>query len=516
MLEQYINKFWTQVFRDSAFIDKLLSGLEDTYEQSEIDVQTLNKALSRHTIDVFRPQKWVFVTYDESEMNQDAMLFDQEDVYFNGLYDFGDRLHNFFTLPIHTSIKKIPFIMSSPVEPGVILQENVDYFVNHDRNLIFFRDNPFTRGFEQRFLDSLEDPELGIGMWFFRVNKDYNDINDIYAETVKLNVTSSEYFKKIVNSIWDLRVEGGTIDNVNQLMLSSVDTDFIHVGGELKRIFTEGERKWVEIEERLYSAPSATGVLPAIGDDIADGEMIWDSVSIFTGLDTIPYEAFPALHLSHNFIGSEFTDGVMVENVDYPFPEKELLVLVNSVNAFVLVKDISATALLYLADGVNGFIIDLLVTDIDADYQAVNARWDLPFKGRKDTVESFKTYLLGITAEKGRELTDIIIEDNYNKVPDTINLFTEYQQRAFKNNAFFVSINTDFIPEGVDPGMFLSYLKFTIPAYTTLLTFLGTSSTVTYDTSNITESVEVFHVANIDESYSGTSITDNVNRKLSL
>ena len=514
MLEQYINKFWIQVFKDSVFINKLLLGTEDTYDQQEMNIQTLNNALSRYTIDVFRPQKWLFVTYDEVQMNLDAMLFDQEDVYFNGLYDFGDRLHNFFTLPIHPSIKKIPFIMSSPVNPEVILQENVDYMVNYDRNLIFFRDNPFIRGFEQRFLDSIDDPELGIGLWFYKVNQDYNDVNDIYAETIKLNVESSEYFKKIVNAIWDLRVEGGTIDNVNNLLISAVNADFIHTGGRYTREWVEGSRQWVQIGDNVYSAPENTGIIPDVNDDIIDGQMIWDSVQIFTGLDTIPYEAFPALHLSQNFIGSEFTDGVMVENIEHPFPSQETLILTNI--GEYLIQDISELAYTYLINKQVGFVFDLLVIDPNADYQAVTARWDLPFFGRPATVEAFKNYIFSIAAAEGKDLTDVIIEDNNGKVPDTINLFKEYQQRAFKNNAFYISIDTDFIPAGVDPGMFLSYLKFTVPAYTTLLTYLGASSTVTYDTSNIDENVEAFHVVDVEQDYSGDNITDNVNRKLSL
>jgi len=516
MLETYISKFWLQVFKDAEFIDNLLKGLEDRYDQMDLDVTTLNNSLSRYTIDIYRKQKWLFVTYDESEMNQDAMLFDQDNVYFNGLYNFGDHLHNFFTLPIDSSIKKIPFIMSSPVNPTTILQENIDYLVNYDRNLIFFRNNPFSSGFDKRFLDSVDDPELGIGMWFFNSDKDYDDINEIYAETVKLSVTSSEYFKKIINAIWDLRVEGGTINNVNKLLCATVDTDFVITGGTLKRIFTEGGRKWVEIDDNLYNAPESVSVLPDIGDTVIDGELVFDSVQTFTGLDDIPYASFPALHLSQNFIGANFTDGVMVENVDYPFPAKELVVLVDDAKGFYLVKDITSEALTYLAEGVDGFIIDLLVTDASYDYIFINARWDLPFFGRDDTVDDFKNYLLGIAAREGRDLTDVIVEDNYGHAPATINLFTEYQQRAFKNNAFFVSIDTDLIPAGVDPGMFLSYLKFTVPAYTTLLTFLSTSSTVTYDMSSISETVEAFYTVDVAESYSGDNITDNVNRKLSI
>jgi hypothetical protein len=516
MLERYISKFWTQVFNDSVFIDNLLNGLEDRYAQTEQDISVLNNALSRYTIDVYRKQLWLFTTYTESQMNQDAMTFDQEDIFFNGVYQFGDSTHTFFTLPIDSSIKKIPFITSSPVNPEIILQENVDYMVNYEQNLIFFRDNPFNMNFNKRFVESSDDPDLGIALWLYHADKDYNDIDDIYAKTVKLNVQSSEYFKRIVNAIWDLRVEGGTLNNVNKLLTSTIDADFITTGGELTKIFSEGDREWVEISGKLYSAPSGTEVLPNIGDTILDGQMIWGGVQIFTGLDDIDFDSFPALQLGPNFIGNEFTGGVLVENVEYPFPDQELLVLVSDEDSFYLVEDLSETALTYLAEGVDGFIIDLLVTDTDADYQVISTRRDLPYKGREDTVEAFKQYLLGQYVVQGADITEAIIRDNHGQVPETINLFKEYQQRAFKNNAFFVSIDTNLIPSGVDPGMFLSYIKFTVPAYTTLLTFLSSSSTVNYSTSNISEAVDAFHVVDVVEDYAGENITDNVNRKLSI
>jgi len=498
MLEQYISKFWTQIFTDSLFINALLSGTEDMYDQQTLDTATLYNALSRHTIDVYRKQKWIYVTYDEDDMNQDAMQFNQEAVYFNGLYNFGDRLHNYFTFPIDSNIEKIPFIMSGPKNPEIVLESNVDYYVDNDRNLIFFRDNPFNMGFDKRFIDTSGEPILGISMWFFGANKDFKDVEDIYGEVVRIGGDSSEYFKKIVNDIWDLRVEGGTINNVNKLLCHSVDTDFITTGGTYTRTFTEGGRIWAEIGSNLYSAPTGVSITKDILDTITDGEMIFDSVQVFTGRDDIPYSSFPA-------------------NIDYPFPSAEDNILVSDGTGYFYVEDISATAYTYLADNVSGFIIDLLVSDATLTYTFVTSRGgSLPFKGRDSTVLAFNNHLLGLSASLGRDLTDIIIEDNNNKVPDTINLFTEYQQRAFLNNAFFVTLSTEYVPDNIDPAVFLTYIKFTIPAYTTMLTFMEAGSTLTYNASNISETVEAFHTQGVSDSYSSTNITDNVTRKTSI
>lgn len=516
MIEQYIGTFWRQVFKDSAFIQSLLLGTEDVYSQMDQDLTTLNNALSRHTIDPYRKTIWIFATYATTDMNQDAMLFDQDNVFFDGKYKFGDRLHNFFTLPVDPSIKKIPFILSAPTNPTIVLQDGIDYVLNTDMNLLFFRDDPFTQGFDKRFFNDSEEPVLGIAMWFYRGDKDFKDIPYIYGEPAKIGVLSSPYFKRIVNAIWDLRVEGGTITNVNKLLSAVVDTDSIETSGTLNAVFSEAGRTWAQVGDALYSAPASVSVLKTVGQEVLRGEMLFNAAVIYTGRDTISFNQFPALHLSNNFLSSEFVDGVLVENKEYPFPDSEIVVLSQRGDSKVLVISASDPQITYLISGQTGFELNLLVQSEGGTYKIVETRWDLPFKGRPDTVRDFKLHLLAQTAEIGHDLTDPIIRDNAGKVPTTINLFREYQGRAFANNAFFVYLNTGAVPAGMDVGMALSYIKFTVPAYTTIFTYLDEHASEDYNLANAQDSLDVFYVADLDNSYSGSNIEDAVERKRSL
>jgi hypothetical protein len=515
MIEQYIGTFWTKVFRDSLFINNLLSGTEDVYAQADEDTDCLNKALSRHTIEPYRTMRWMFATFSESQMNQDAMTFNQENVFFNGEYQFGDRLHTLFSFSIDPRVRKIPYIMSSPTSPEVVLQENVDYYLDLEQNLLMFRENPFNMGFSQRFLKTEGEPELGIALWFYRTELDYKDVPYIYGEPAKIGVGSSEYFKRIVNAIWDLRVEGGTIANVNKLLCAVVDTDYVDEAGTVEDTFVEGARRWAKISGRLYSAPASIGFLKDIGDSVLAGEMIFDAVTVYTGRDTIPYERFPALHLSNNFIPNEFTDGVLVENLDAPFPTKELVVFTETGGGQVLVTGITDPSYEYLAETPSQTILSLLMTSVGG-IQVVESYRDIPFRGRPDTVQAFTTHLAGLWATIGKTMFDNIIEDNFEKVPDTVNLFREYQSRAFANNSFFVYLNTDAVPAGMDVGMALSYIKFTIPAYTTIFTYLEGGMSDEVDLNNVSDSLQAFLVADVENQYSGSNVEDSVGRKLSL
>lgn len=510
-IKNYISKFWSTVFNDAPFINALMNATILRNNQLDYSLASLEKDLSRHTVDVYRKEQWLFVTYAPSHLNSDIMAFNQTEILFDGTRRFGSRgTETRFTLPVDPSLKNIPFIMSSPYNAGIVLQNNIDYFIGD--GFIYFTNNPFNMGFDSRFIETSAGPITGIAMWFYNSDKDYKDLQYLFADPVKVSAESDRYFKNVVNDIWDLRVEGGTICNVTSLLNHITDCDTPKVAEVIRKIFTEGGRNWVQTDTNLYSAPEASSVMYAEGDMIVPCESLFDAVKVYSGLDEISASEFPAMHLGEGFIGTDFPGGITIENADYPFPQKKVLIYDNVGHA--LVEDISALYYTYLISKVNGYIIDLLVDDDTVDYTMVDSYWDLPFRGQPLSVTAFKNYIAGIQASKSMPgIADIAVLQNMNQIPATINLFKEYRKNIFRNNAFFLVINTDLIPEGVDPSIFLTYVKYTIPAYTTMLTYLGSESTVSYTTSNVSESVDAFYVADVSGTYETSNISELLDRK---
>jgi hypothetical protein len=512
-IKNYISKFWTQVFNDAPFINELIDATMLMNNGLDISLAEMNSDLNRRTMSVYRKKQWLFVTYKETDLNTDIMEFNQTEVFFNGEYQFGSRGAEFrFALPIDPSIKRAPFILSSPFNASVVLQDGIDYTVDSRRGFIFFKENPFEMSFEKRFVDTVASPVMGIGIWLYNLDEDAKDLQNIYADPVKVAVKTNDYFKRIVNVIWDLRIEGGSICNVTELVCALTDCDLPREEEIVTKIFTEGGRNWIATATHVYSAPAAAEVLYAVGDTLKVCQPAFDAVKVYTGLEDIPESEFPAMHLGESFVGTDFPGGIMIENKDFPFPGKK--VLIYDQDGHCLVEDIADLAYIYWVDKVRGYIIDLLVDDASVNYTLVDAYWDLPFFGQPLTVEAFKNYLVSVGAEKNIDgLAEICIANNGGLVPPTINLFKEYQSNIFRNNAFFLVINTNLIPSGVDPSLFLTYIKYTIPAYTTMLTFLGSESTVSYVTSNISEQVDVFYVADVSDTYDAANISTRTDRK---
>jgi hypothetical protein len=510
-IKNHISTFWSTVFKDAPFINALMDATILRNNQLATSLATLENDLSRYTLDVYRKEQWLFVTYSEADLNSDVMTFNQTDILFDGSRSFGTRgTETRFSLPIDPSLKNIPFILSSPYNPEIVLQVNIDYRI--EGSFIYFNSNPFTAGFNSRVVEGAAGPTTGIAMWFYNSDKDYKDLQYIFAEPVKVSAQSDRYFKNVVNSIWNLRIEGGTICNVTSLLNNITDCDTPRTAEAVRDIFTEGGRKWVRTDTHLYSAPEAATVMYSIGDMIEPCQPLFDAVKIYTGLDDISKAEFPAMHLGEGFVGTDFPGGITIENEDYPFPSKKLLIY--DEQGAALVEDISVLYYNYLINRVNGYIIDLLVTDTEIPYTLIDSYWDLPFRGQEASVIDFKNYIAGIQAQvSGAGIADIAISNNLGQVPTTINLFKEYQKNIFRNNAFFLVINTSLIPEGVDPSIFLTYVKYTIPAYTTMLTFMGSESTVSYTASNINESLDVFYVADVAGTYETSNISERLDRK---
>jgi hypothetical protein len=510
-IKKYISQFWSTVFKDAPFINALMDAIILRNNQLDTSLATLEKDLSRYTLDVYRKEQWLFVTYDESDLNSDIMTFNQTTILFDGSRTFGSRGTEMrFSLPVDPNLKNIPFILSSPYNPEIVLQSGIDYVI--ENGFIYFTSNPFLMNFSKRFIETSATPVMGIAMWFYNSDRDYQDLQHIFADPVKVAVESDRYFKNVVNDIWNLRIEGGTICNVNSLINHITDCDTPRDEELVTKIFTEGGRKWVSTATHLYSAPEAVEVMYEEGETISPCQPLFDSVKIYTGLDNIPKAEFPAMHLGEGFVGTDFPGGITIENEDYPFPPRKVLIYDNGGHA--LVEDISALYYDYLIDKLNGYIIDLLVDDATADYVLVDSYWDLPFRGQPESVIAFKNYLASIQASKGVPgIADIAVTNNMGKVPATINLFKEYQRNILRNNTFFLVINTNLIPTGVDPSIFLTYIKYTIPAYTTLLTYMGSESTVSYTASNIDDSVEAFYMADVSATYETSNISERLDRK---
>lgn len=519
LYRQFVSDFWTTVFKDQAFVKAVLAHCDGLEEQTLSDADYALKSASRRELPGFRSVKWRQITIYESDILKDPRLFDDGAVFDSGaVFDEAGPADVFF-MPVDPDVAAIGFIMDDVAAPSVAWQNGVDFRFDLSARGVYARLHPSTAGFKRVPLPgrSGPEPESGFRVWARGVSLDRGDLRRLYADTVRVLSGEGAYYKRLVNALWNLRVDGCTLLNLRAALSAVADSDVALEAGTVADVFEEAGRLWVRVDDALWSAPDRSSAIVSVGDRVSKGALLFGSVAIYSPEQTIPRTDVPGLHLGKGFMGAAMEGGgLLVENKDLPFPEVATLVMSNVEGSRYLVEDGSAAVPEYLARKEGYVDVELLVEDAGegVEYRFVDARLNFPFKGDPDSVAAFRTRLAELAAELGGGLGDEVVARNYGKPPDTVNLFNEYR-RAMGRNLLLVRIDTSCVPPGVDPADHIENIRLSVPARAAMVSHMDSSQEDSRGLAGAGESLTAFLL--LDSSDDRTmAIQEATNSKVSL
>ena len=136
---------------------------------------------------------------------------------------------------------------------------------------------------------------------------------------------ANDYYKKILNAVYDLLQEGATKQRLSAFIGSIVDTDVSKVAGEVSIVWNEGGRTWIAVGDILHSCPGTGRGIVSQGDVVEPGSQLFDVFKITSGRETIDPGDFPQLVLGPAFVDTLSGKGLTFENAElevdtYRFP----------------------------------------------------------------------------------------------------------------------------------------------------------------------------------------------------
>lgn len=510
MIANHISVFWKDVFKDQVFIDAWCKSIDELNAQLFDACAGFTAALSRTAIQPLRRKRWLPLRVAEDSVGASGIPFNTPGYTFDGTLLFDHEPSSYgFSVPLPAGVVNVGFVVNNITDPSLILQNGYDFKVDATLGRLVFKVNPFMLPFARVPTEN----GLELLLTLRSVDFDYKDLDKIYGLAVETRLGSTEYYKRVMNALWELRMSGATTTNTIEFMSSVLDTDPAKVDGVVTNIFEEPGKKFVLVGETLHSAPANANFLVAVGDTVKRNDALFDSVMLYADQNSIPSSVMPGLHIGSWLAGADIKGGVLAENADKPFPGIRWLLLSTTPGA-ALVEDVTTADYTYLVQAVQGNDLYMLVDNALAGYKLIATRWELPFYGAPSSVEAFRNRLAFEAATDGYDIGDVVIADNHGGEPPTINMFDFYWRHVLSLNGFLIVARMDLAPEGVDAASLMSRLGSLIPANQTMMTFMS----LTHEDmclSGVSDAVDAFHVAE-ETATINTGITEHQEAEASL
>lgn len=439
---EYINRifgdFWSAVWQEPSLLETMTAAYQEVFTQLECSREELEEYMAREQLPLSFFRHFRLLSVSESDLLPEYRTLGS----FN--LDDGVTLDSLKTAPMvyRTSlpVDDISVIMDSPVNPTVVWQKGQEFEIIDGRNIRFFRD-PVRAGFLDGAVSEGGAVVPRCRFWLCSTMADINALRDFYGVYFKLRTPSTVYYKRVVNAVWDLAVQGATLMNINRFFCAVADTDVPQLNGTVDRIWTENGRTWISTGSELCSAPSPGTATVAVGDTVTAGQNLFDTALVYKGTSEISVSDMPLIHLGSGFLSSSYTGGLVFENIEYTVTSHRF-----------------------------------------------------PVGGDVAVVEQFWADVETAAAADGIDLWALIKADQ--KYPYTVNPFDFLRRNLLKNNMFFVKFRPAAIPDPDTNLSLLGYLLDRMPTGTTFIAYAdGDAGPETVDASIASDRpAEAFHV----------------------
>lgn len=454
-IKRMFGTFWNDSWTDEDFYNALITQTEFMLDRLTGKTARLPEFLNRLDVPSKRSEDIRYLPLDELALTRKVITLGSFTM------DQGYKLGELQTDPpvwlSDVTIENCSFIVDSPTNAELVLERGTHFDIK-DGKLLLYTD-PFQEAFNQHLTIVDGEQILLSDLWMLHTTDDANYLADHYGRIIDMVTPSSDYYKRILNAVYDLLQEGGTVSRVNTFIGAILDTDTARVDGVVEAVWEEGDRTWLSVAGVLHSCPG-TGNAIVVKDDVVQiGDILFNTFSVTPGTESVDPGDFPYLILGGAYVTTPSGYGLTFENAELETP----------------------------------------------DYK-------FPIGGDPVDVAAFWDNAAAEAASRGIDLEEAIIGGQH--APYTVNPFDFVRANFLSNAMVFVTLNLEAIPEQEAVKLF-RYLDATVPASTTYVLNAFSSVDTEADVSAMTdEAIPAY--AGIGEELDIITITDYIkgNEKL--
>lgn len=333
LLLRQLGSFWTNVFEDKDKLQAFLRGSAHEQAQTHINLLETIASLSRFTVPVFHTENWYLLTIKLSDALNVASKYQADDLVYGPqdgsvvgrtsgfIQNYGGQdKPGVIYAPLPDTLADCPFTLQNlAVFPSKVWVNGVDYDIDKASSLIRFRDNPFLDPLvaKQDLFDSVgQKIDEEIAIWVYKGQFDLTHIYTHFGYAIGLKLESSSDYKNLMNSIWDMYLEGGSVGGMQTLLAAMAGVPTVIDPEEtVEVVYSDPHHQVVITNTRVYKLPLGSTVLVAVGDVVNNGDVLCDAFQVSELSKANPdYSILPAMSLSPSFLSGSYTGELMFRN----------------------------------------------------------------------------------------------------------------------------------------------------------------------------------------------------------
>ena len=456
-----LGTYWYYYFGDRDKLETHLTGVGQRRAQTYLDYLVTVGTISRFDTPVFTTENWYLMVLKDSDRNNVTNVYGQDDMTYGGGNFYGAPQTTEFLFPLPEddffgSLETMPTIYNRVLYPSKLWTNGTDFDIDDDRRLIRFRDDPFASEYVAKrdvYNESGVLIDQEIGLWVYKGQWDLNLIYKHWAFAIGLLLESSEFYKDLMNAIFDGYAYGSNMLSLQTAISAMFGVPFVLEPVEhVEDIVEESTRKFVITDKHAYEFLTAATILVSVGDTLVAGQELSDAVTLIDFAGNSPDTSeVSAVVLDNNYLSGGYFAALTFENTE----------------------------------------VDLEYLGLDLDGKAVVT---FRIQGFPGDVELFFEKAMEVAAREGKktlaELLDLREGDPVTQplpvnLPTQINPFEFATAEIMRNHLWFLKIRTSAMnPDAPGLGQ-LQYFRNIVPPHTSLLIFVEIAPTT--DTMDLSE-----------------------------
>ena len=315
VLYRGLGSFWTQIFKDQAFLKGYTTGLAEELIQRYYDLLETVNSYSVKDIDVFHKEKWKPLVIYKSKFGNAPFVFEDKEAVF-GPQSSADKYYQDITFQFGFPKKptadvylfnagkdfvNFSIITNKIFDPSVAYIKGADVII--DKGILYFNSNPFEEaripkldvvdenGNPSVYTDAngVEYEEKLIILWVYHGEIDTEQLFNSFGYIFNLHLKNTQFFKDILKAIFNLYINGPTVNSVQAICAAFVGiTPVIEEVEEVVEIFNDSKYQFVVTDKNVYKFETYHTLKDTVfkGAIVVAGDILVDSISYYDNVIT--------------------------------------------------------------------------------------------------------------------------------------------------------------------------------------------------------------------------------------
>lgn len=249
-LIKYLGSYWSKFVDQDHSITQLETAICDLAEQTECRANELVNSSCRYDIDVYRTEKILPYILNLALKNTTTDAIES----FSTIGPpgqgkcYGQTKTDCYLFPKPTNLKDFNFIVDNAAKPTSILFNNIDIKLN--KNSIEF---------SKTYIDNLKEDQTQL--FIVDGKLDEHSIQDHFGRSIAIFDESSEYYKRVINTLWDAYTGGGSFADIIKIIGTSLDAPVGIADETVEKHVKEQDIQWIATATTIYKFPISSKLL---------------------------------------------------------------------------------------------------------------------------------------------------------------------------------------------------------------------------------------------------------------